>query len=319
MLAWNQWIDDQEYGSRAWRYWQRVFKGGVKVEDDLASQPSENFQDTLVLGEDAEAWKKRIINVAGNHDIGYAGDLSPLRMARFTRLFGKANYELRFALPVNSTTVGEKTEGEGEKEKPMPQIRIIVLNDMNLDTPASSKEMQDETYSFLNAVITSSYEVERPGLFTLVLTHIPMFKKAGVCFDGPFFDFFNGEFDNGVKEQNHLSMEASKGFLEGIFGMSGDSNVPGRGFGRNGVLMAGHDHVGCDVYHYINQSSIPEREWRTAKWDDAVSAKLVEQNDLPGVREITVRSMMGDFNGNAGLFSLWFDEEEWEWRFEFVN
>jgi hypothetical protein len=28
---------------------------------------------------------------------------------------------------------------------------------------------------------------------------------------------------------------------------------------------------------------------------------------------------MGDFAGNAGLFSLWFDEETWDWRFEFVN
>jgi hypothetical protein len=29
--------------------------------------------------------------------------------------------------------------------------------------------------------------------------------------------------------------------------------------------------------------------------------------------------MMGDFAGNAGLMSLWFDEEVWDWRFEFVN
>jgi hypothetical protein len=29
--------------------------------------------------------------------------------------------------------------------------------------------------------------------------------------------------------------------------------------------------------------------------------------------------MMGDFGGNAGLLSLWFDEETWDWRFEFVN
>lgn len=28
---------------------------------------------------------------------------------------------------------------------------------------------------------------------------------------------------------------------------------------------------------------------------------------------------MGAFSGNAGLLSLWFDEETWDWRFEFVN
>lgn len=32
------------------------------------------------------------------------------------------------------------------------------------------------------------------------------------------------------------------------------------------------------------------------------------------MREITVRSMMGDYEGNAGLLSAWFDEEAWEWR-----
>ena len=29
--------------------------------------------------------------------------------------------------------------------------------------------------------------------------------------------------------------------------------------------------------------------------------------------------MMGDFSGNAGLLSLWFDEEAWDWKFEFTN
>ena len=84
-LVGSQWIDDEEFESRGWRYWNRVFNGGIKVTEELASQPSDDFQDTLVLGEDAAAWKRRIINVAGNHDVGYAGDLSQDRMARFTR------------------------------------------------------------------------------------------------------------------------------------------------------------------------------------------------------------------------------------------
>ena len=29
--------------------------------------------------------------------------------------------------------------------------------------------------------------------------------------------------------------------------------------------------------------------------------------------------MMGDFGGNAGLLSLWFDHEAWEWRFEYAE
>jgi hypothetical protein len=187
-------------------------------------------------------------------------------MERFVRVFGKANYELRFQVPVNSTVQETNTETEEEtdedraEEKPIPELRIIIFNDMNLETPASSKEMQDQTYVFLNDVITSSKDVDRPAHFTIVLTHIPMHKEAGVCVDGPFFDFYDGHFDNGVKEQNHLSRDASKGFLEGIFGMNGSPDAPGNGFGRNSIILTGHDHEGCDTYHYINQSAPPERE-----------------------------------------------------------
>ena len=35
-----------------------------------------------------------------------------------------------------------------------------------------------------------------------------------------------------------------------------------------------------------------------------------------GVREITFRSMMGQFGGNAGLLSLWFDFDRNEWQYE---
>lgn len=314
-LVGSQWIDDEEFGARAWRYWNRVFRGGRRVEDALFTQPSQDFEGTLVLGEDAQAWTERIINVAGNHDVGYAGDLSPARMSRFTKHFGKANYEMRFRLPVNSNT----TTDSQEREKPHPEVRIIVLNDMNLDTPASSKEMQDETYAFLNSAITTSADVDRAALFTVVLTHIPLYKEAGICVDSPMFDFFSGKFENGVKEQNQLSIDASRGVLEGIFGMSGRTNVPGQGFGRNGVILNGHDHAGCNVYHYINQSQPPQQEWKATTWNDALSAGINEEAGVPGLREITVRSMMGDFAGNAGMMSLWFDEESWEWKFEFVN
>jgi hypothetical protein len=313
-LVGSQWIDDAEFESRGWRFWNRVFRHGQRVSEDVASQPAEDFQDTRRLGDDAKAWKQRVINVAGNHDIGYAGDLSPERMARFLKVFGNPNYELRFQLPINSTKLAAE-----DGQNPVPELRIVVINDMNLDTPASSTELQAETYDFLNAVITSSKDVTRPAHFTLVLTHIPMHKEAGVCVDAPFFDFFDGHFENGVKEQNHLSDNASKGFLEGIFGMSGNEHVAGYGFGRDGLILTGHDHEGCDIYHYVNQSSEGERLWEAKRWKDAASTGLITQAGIPGIREITVRSMMGAFGGNAGLLSLWFDEESWDWRFEFAN
>ncbi|RDL33350.1 Metallo-dependent phosphatase [Venustampulla echinocandica] len=321
-LVGSQWIDDEEFENRGWRYWNRVVRGGVRVPDELTTQPSEASNSAKILGDDAAAWKKRIINVAGNHDIGYAGDLSPARMERFVRVFGKANYELRFQMPVDhASATQENVENveNDERKRPVPELRIIVLNDMNLDTPASSKELQDETYHFLNEVITASQDVSRPAHFTLVLTHIPLYKKEGICVDGPFFSFFNGHFDNGIQEQNHLSRDASKGFLEGIFGMSAATDAPGQGFGRHGLVINGHDHEGCDIYHYINQTAPPEQEWLAMRWKDAHSSRLDEEPGVPGLREITVRSMMGGFAGNAGLLSLWFDEETWDWNFEFAN
>ncbi|KAI9648030.1 hypothetical protein NHQ30_002658 [Ciborinia camelliae] len=317
-LVGSQWIDDDEFEERGRRYWNRVFKHGERIPDEIMSQPSAEFQDTIILGDDAAAWKRRVINVAGNHDVGYAGDISRDRVTRFERVFGKPNYELRFQLPLENNSSNSAIDTGKVDGRDIPEIRIMVLNDMNLDTPVSDKDLQDETYKFLNDLIGASHAVERSALFTLVLTHIPLYKDEGICVDGPFFDFFDGEFENGVKEQNHLSRDASRGMLEGVFGMSGNPEAAGQGMGRHGVILTGHDHEGCDIYHHINQSLLEEeREWKCNRYAEA--KHLVNQSSIPGLREITVRSMMGDFAGNAGLLSLWFDRESWEWQFEFVN
>ncbi|KAG9240192.1 hypothetical protein BJ878DRAFT_527591 [Calycina marina] len=312
-LVGSQWIDDKEFESRGRRFWDRVFRGGERVPDEVAA--GADIGITIVLGDDPADWKRRIINVAGNHDVGYAGDLSKERLERFDRVFGKPNYELRFQLP--ETHVNATME---EEQRPTPQLRIVVFNDMNLDTPVSDQELQTETYQFLNKMITTSQEVTRPAIFTIVLTHIPLFKNAGMCVDPPFFDFFeNDAFNGGVKEQNHLSRAASNGLLEGIFGMSGDDTVAGQGKGRPGTILTGHDHEGCDIYHYINQTTEIDRQWEAKRWADVQSTELLKAEGIPGMREITVRSMMGDFAGNAGLMSLWFDKDIWDWKYEFVN
>ncbi|KLU85925.1 hypothetical protein MAPG_04944 [Magnaporthiopsis poae ATCC 64411] len=197
-----------------------------------------------------------------------------------------------------------------------PELRIVVLNSMNLDTPANSTELQDATYTFINSVINTASAVEYLGHFTLVLTHVPLHKPEGVCVDSPLFEFH--DHDGSLREQNMLSADASKGFLEGILGMSGDTMAPANGRGRRGVILNGHDHEGCDTYHFINQTqgnSHVDRSWESRRWAEAP----VGRPGHPGVREITVRSMMGDFGGNAGLLSAWFDEQAWEWRFEYAT
>ena len=98
--------------------------------------------------------------------------------------------------------------------------------------------------------------------------------------------------------------------------MSGNPYAPGKGLGRNGIILTGHDHEGCDVYHHLPAHEDPEaRRWNASRWKESVEIR--SQADIPGLREITVRSMMGDFGGNAGLLSAWFDDEVGEWRFEY--
>lgn len=326
-LLGSQWIDDDEFERRGKRFWNRSFKGGERLPDELALFPESEYDVSGVLdsSSDQDVWTRRILNVAGNHDIGYAGDLTEERLERFERTFGKANYNLRFELPildpeVNATIVDEDTNPDSQRLP--PEIRVVVVNDMNLDTPAKDISMQDATYHFINNVIGTSAAVEYKGHFTLILTHIPMYKPEGICVDAPFFDFHGQEDGGGVKEQFLLSGDASRGFLEGIFGMNKDTNAAGNGRGRSGIVLNGHDHEGCDTFHFLNHTngtSFADRSWEVAKWADAQAQGLPGSLSTPGRREITVRSMMGEFGGNAGLLSMWFDQEEWEWRYEYVD
>lgn len=325
-LLGSQWIEDDEFERRGKRFWNRAFKGAERLPDHVAVYPQNEYNISGFLngGPEEDVWTTRIMPVAGNHDIGYAGDLTEQRLERFERVFGKANYELRFELPItdpetNATLRDPVTNPNSDRL--VPEIRIVAVNDMNLDTPAKSAELQDATYEFINQVIGTASSVELKGHFTLILTHIPMYKPAGVCVDAPFFDFHTKEDGGGLKEQNQLSADASKGFLEGMFGMSGDTNGVANGRGRVGLMINGHDHEGCDTYHYINQTngtSFVDRKWEVTRWEDAKAKGLPGTSGLPGRREITVRSMMGEFGGNAGLLSMWFDHEAWEWRVEYA-
>jgi hypothetical protein len=327
-LLGSQWISDEEFERRSWRYWNRAFYGGERVPDEVAAHPTMDYELAGYLGDEGPngtVWRRRIINIAGNHDVGYAGDMTVERLDRFEKAFGKAAYELRFELPLANATLNSTVmdaESNPDSTRLAPEIRIVVINNMNLDTPAITPELQDHTYSFVNDVINTAAAVEYQGHFTIVLTHIPLYKPEGVCVDAPFFDFHSSEDGGGVKEQYQLSADASKGFLEGIYGFHRDTNAPGNGRGRRGIVINGHDHEGCDIYHFINQShgqTWEERDWEVVRWNEAQTKGIPGRPGHPGLREVTVRSMMGQFGGNAGLLSAWFDEDTWEWKFEFVN
>ena len=325
-LIGSQWVTDEEFAWRGWRYWKRVFANGNKVDEQITNRALGlgTYGDTptrLPLSPtEGTAWSRRIINIAGNHDIGYAGDISEARLTRFEKIFGPANWDVRFQWSNSANDTEDASK---------PSLHLIVLNSLNLDTPALSSELQSASYGFINSVITSgSMPVEDRSSFTLLLTHLPLHKPAGVCVDAPHFDFFDVDDDDGrykaggLKAQNHLSDYISKsGILEGIFGMSGRSDAAALGKGRHGLILTGHDHEGCDSFHYIPSNSSEEASpdgptegetiWESVRWRDA-DANVFHT----GVREVTLRSMMGEYGGNAGLLSAWFDVDVGEWRYD---
>jgi hypothetical protein len=329
-LLGSQWVTDEEYESRAWRYWQRVFVGGRRVPDALTAtsaeeaSPPDSKSNENILSDDG--WEDRIINIAGNHDIGYAGDVSKARIARFEKHFGRADWDIRLSLPT--------AEAQKNPSSITPSLHLIVLNDLILDTPGFDPDIQSSSYDRLNSIITHhSHPVEDQTSFTLLLTHVPLHKPAGTCTDAPFFDFHSSDDPNneyrsgGLKEQNHLSEHVSRsGILEGIYGMTANPHAAGNGKGRQGLILTGHDHEGCDVWHHLpsrqltgdtpggdgdGDGKLKDDGWHSIPWRDANTSA-----SHTGVREITLRSMMGEYGGNAGLLSIWFDFEEHGWQYE---
>ncbi|KAF2002133.1 hypothetical protein P154DRAFT_463169, partial [Amniculicola lignicola CBS 123094] len=371
-LLGSQWISDGEFEERGRRYWGRVMRGLEKIGGEVMGGEGEGEGEEKgrwesrkeVLGED-EGWKRRVINIAGNHDVGYAGDLDENRVERFEKAFGRTNWDIWFELPPSNGSA----ETEEEEGYP-PALRLVILNSMNLDTPALSDSLQRQSYDFLNHVITTARPVTDKTHATILLTHIPLHKESGICVDDPFFDFF--QTGSGVKEQNMLSEHASGMILQGVFGLNGNPHAEGAGLGRHGIIINGHDHEGCDAVHYIPQDTAQEPDclaqpaetpeveeaekndsepkegtdtdtdppppetftpnWHAYRLPTSPSRPRVPLHPLsssppcslapstPHIRELTLRSMMGDFSGYAGFLSAWFDAdlgERGEWVFGF--
>ncbi|QKX53574.1 uncharacterized protein TRUGW13939_00653 [Talaromyces rugulosus] len=352
-LIGSQWVTDEEFEKRAGRYWQRLFRGGERVNDDLTITGKKRSSEDGDVPPEAgleplsrfnSSWSRRIINVAGNHDIGYAGDVSRHRLDRFERVFGRANWDIRFRHPPleeEETQQEEKniTDENAENSHIQPTLHVINLNDLTLDGPAFENEIQTDSYGYINDLITHrSYPVEDETSFTLLLTHVPLHKREGICVDGPHFSYFDNEDDNsdgnprfkqgGLREQNHLSDHASgPGILQGIFGMSGDAHTSAAGGrGRRGLILTGHDHEGCDVVHFVNRtftdsSDNNENEnehepdnsqpwhWDATRYSPSALTSNSDNGSSPAIREVTLRSMMGMYGGHAALLSLWFDAD----------
>jgi hypothetical protein len=299
-LLGSQWIGDEEFQRRSDRFWRRVFKGTERVPPTITGSSGR----VEVLGED-DRWKKRVIAVAGNHDIGYGGDIDEHRIERFEKTYGNVNWDIRFRLDNASSSPSQSNAfGSSPLDVGTPELHIVVLNSMNLDSPAKDLELQQQSRDFAEAQLFHSPGASNPKSATVLLTHIPLFKDPGVCVDTEFFDWFP---EGGIKEQNRL-LKGSSDYL--LNGLAGDGS---RG---KAIVLNGHDHEGCDTFHYRKLGD-NESPWE-GKENEFADAERSDES-LSSVREITVRSMMGEFHGTAGFLSGWYDREGEEWKFEYSS
>ncbi|KAK9470009.1 putative conserved phosphoesterase domain-containing protein [Dipodascopsis tothii] len=244
----SQWISDEQFAVRTARFRSRIFS---------------NFERAAELGFEP-------VNVSGNHDVGYAWDMTAGRVDRWQREFG----ELNFARDYDGW-------------------RLVVVGAMALDGPAEhTAAYHTAARAFVQAQIDRDYDGT-----TVLVTHVPLYKPAGLCVDPPLFSFYDeaGETETTVqsgavpagariREQNQLSAATSRWLLDGLFR-------------RGGVVLTGHDHEGCAVDHV-----------RTAGGWTAQAGSNVSHAVGPAlVRELTVRSMMGEFGSNAGLLSAYWN------------
>ena len=206
--------------------------------------------------------------------------MTPERLDRWERIFGPTN----FAVNLN---VGERC------------LRLIILNNLNMDGPATFQDLQAETYEFIEGVSS----LPKPDALIL-FTHIPLSKPGGICVDNPSIEYW---WENGpIHEQNHLSKFSSSWIMDAFF----TSNETASGM-LPGVIVNGHDHEGCDTVHYLDYENKENKSgsviWKQMRFSDSNSTMSNCLKKGAAIREITVRSIMGDFQGNTGLMTARFD------------
>ncbi|KAI5780014.1 hypothetical protein EDC01DRAFT_695341 [Geopyxis carbonaria] len=299
-LLGSQWISDEEFARRGERFWN-IFPDGEKVTDS----------DLAVGTVDGPQWVNKIMTMAGNHDIGYAGDMNRPRVDRFEKMFGPVNYKLNFH-PVHNTSF--------PMSDPAPELRIVVLNSLALDTPIQVQGLADDAYGLIDRALKNKSLSATQA--SILLTHLPFWKPDGVCVDGPEVKYFEERYGGGIRSQNFIS-EVVSNLLKGwIFGYPSGDDFETRRKSR-GVVMTGHDHEGCDVTHWWDQTpreNALHGHWEVSKtknWTEEINAKMAAMHEPPteAIREVTVKSVMGEYGGNVGLLSAWYEWETQEWKF----
>lgn len=305
----SQWIYDLEFYNRTRRFVERLFPRDplykqtaldvwarhqdndwvTWLNDEQAMDPAHRFQSRLY--HDVYDWvhmgrpgpnfdNPLFINLTGNHDIGYSGDATWQHMARFHRLFGQNNYVINY--------------NEGTPEA----WRLVVLDSLTLEGPALQPEFLNYTWLFLDHLRQENANFHGS---TVLLTHIPFYKAAGLCADGPEHIYYDETYEREpfkigmLRSQNHLAYNTTQRVLDTVF-----PNPD-----KEGIILTGHDHVGCNTWYHH----------RAGEW---VAAAEKGPLDRSHIREVVVRAMMGEFGGQTGLMSGHYNSTAGAWDFDFT-
>ncbi|KAK9247440.1 Metallo-dependent phosphatase-like protein [Lipomyces tetrasporus] len=257
----SQWISDEEFEVRTRRYKNRLFPSKFGVS------PGPVF-----------------LNLSGNHDIGYAHDVTHSRVRRFEKHFGQLNF----------VVTGD-------------DFRIIVFNSMSLDGSLNDNENGQAGFTTdVRQFLEDQMKVKFTGT-TILATHVPLHKPPGICIDKPYFTYYGEKSKGLISEQNMLSEATSQWILDGFFG---------NGNAGNGVVINGHDHEGCLVRHKIVNE---ENSWSAVPIATGNRRYQYDYDNSAGsgVLEVTVRSMSGEYGGNAGLLSRTWNATAQDYTFAF--
>ncbi|CCC67894.1 hypothetical protein NCAS_0A13360 [Naumovozyma castellii] len=299
----SQWIGDSEFFNRTTRYMNRIFKRDTTtwLKDLKEREHDENGQYRVDWSKWADQFKANA--ASKNFSFGYNDVYSwdpENENYLFINLTG--NHDVGYSGDATYQHMARYHEVFGkdnfwieyETDTNHPW-RIVVLNSLLLEGPALQPEFIENNWEFLYQLFERRFNGS-----TVLLTHVPLYKEEGLCVDGPLFRYYPDDYKpepykkNLLRSQNHLGEAVTNKVLNLVF----DNDKPG-------IILNGHDHEGCETsYNRINGTWFATRD--------------VDQTSDFHVKEYTVRSMMGEFNGNTGLVTGHFDKNTMTWNWYFT-
>jgi hypothetical protein len=213
--------------------------------------PDEEFFDRVARYNGNIQGLRNILNLTGNHDIGYGAYIKRSTLDRFVATFG----------PRNSLVSLRSGDQHG------PDAYVAVLDSMPLDG-CVLKDVEDGSWAFVEEV--KRVRDENPTAIILLATHIPLHKPKGSCpGDDPETRMVAG--GTLVAQQNMLSPETSAKLLTRI---------------RPDLVLTGHDHEGCEYIHSFGSAggAVQEITLRSVMGDYGGCALLLDvhnKNSVP--------------------------------------